>query len=92
MRTVVVYDHKADPPLELGRAVLSDDGRVQISGFSRAERQRYQTLGLRDFTAETQEDFENEIERYVTLGDGGKFLDRLLTEFTGSYVRAEELR
>jgi hypothetical protein len=86
MRTVVVLNHSFDPPEELGRATLDAQGRAIISGFASDPEYRdyLQTEGIMDR--------HNGKNTMVPPSDGQRFLDVLLDEYTGTYVKAQELR
>jgi hypothetical protein len=84
-RTVIVH-HYTTPtgaPDEFGRVWLAADGSIRVRGFPAHMRQKYETQGIIDW---------QHGEEVVPPTDGNRFLDVLLVEHSGTYVRAEEVK
>jgi hypothetical protein len=81
MRTVIVQKYlRPRQATEYGRAILNPDGSVTVHGFQSSRRHQWTRQGIYDFQA----------KRFVPLTEGNAFLDALLKEFKGGYVRAVE--
>lgn len=77
MRQVIVYNHAFDPPRLVGHAVLHGE-RIELHDFPAAIRIQLEN-GILDWRTKER----------LTVDDGESFLEAMLTEFSGSYIRAE---
>lgn len=78
MRTITIRNFSKNPPQLLATVIMHDDGRVAINGEMRAE-------------------LENGVYWYRTrelIGPetGDQFMNAILMEYKGAYVRASEIR
>jgi hypothetical protein len=85
-RTITVYRYTTPTTrVVYGAAILADDGTAVLGGFPPRQRREWETNGVPD----PRPGHEGEV---ATLDDGEAFLDLLLLQFRGGYVRAEETR
>lgn len=84
MHTVIVYQSdKNGNPVEIGRAVLNENGEAQLEGFTEHRSLREQLEhGLYVWPPSSPR---------IMLTDGAKFLDGLPKELCGSRIWAEEV-
>jgi hypothetical protein len=80
-RTIIVSNYSYDPPKEIGRAWLDGNGHAVLRGFTNDPEglDHMRTVGI-----------VARGDTFIPPSEGNRFLDQMLIEFSGTYVRATE--
>lgn len=79
MRTVVLINYSQKPPAEIGRVVLTTEGKVELQNVSPGIKAQLEH-GIRNWDTNER----------VMPSAGAPFIDAVLQDFRGGYIRAVE--